>query len=719
VAEQAAGWAWATPEVAAQNEDAVATAEPEPQVDALEVSEGAAQSWNWQPEVVATEDEPAVEGSPAPAEDEDGGWNPEPFEAVVATVGSTPEAVVSDEPQEPWSFAASADELVEAPEWAGLRESDGIAAELAESSMDAVATSDAAGAGLVFEANMHGDEVVAPEHDSLDAHEPPVALVTPDPEDVADATPPVNDEEETAEVAGADVPVAAAESRDVAAVATVNATDASDSDEDGDDPWADFMASRGGPDTPREPSAAKWDTVFSGAEADIEARPEGSEQPEGPPPKTEPDADDPWAAIAAASGYGQVSPSGAAIYSGSAHDGGIAASLESQMAAAAEADAQFDWETQAAEEPPRSTPELRSGGSEWRADDEHDLILRAFEEHAASPESSTDRETPEVSDAVFTSLLGDEAEELVSETDPMDEARPFLRMQGWAPQRTTTKPADPANAPWEPDGEAEVDPATVGPLPRWIQGPDDILPPPPWGTEVHEEDEHREPALAIAGHTRAKTVTREVVETILLGLLVFLAVRASFQNFKVDGTSMMPTLENGQFLIVNKIVYSQVNVGKLSNFLPFLDPGSQPERNVFHGPERGDIVVVVDPRKPDMDLIKRVIALPGESVEIADGHVYINDHLLEEPYIKTVWHDNRPKQVIPPNEYYVLGDNRDNSLDSRSSQVGLVPQDLIIGKAMVSYWPRDKFGLAPNDGGNISLKDGPPELTAQRINEGN
>ncbi|MBA4182028.1 MAG: signal peptidase I [Anaerolinea sp.] len=203
----------------------------------------------------------------------------------------------------------------------------------------------------------------------------------------------------------------------------------------------------------------------------------------------------------------------------------------------------------------------------------------------------------------------------------------------------------------------------------------------------------------------------------MLALLVFLSVRASFQNFKVDGNSMYPTLEDGQFLIVNKLVYSKVDMEKLSNFVPFVDPGSEKERNVFHGPQRGDIVVLVDPRKPDIDLIKRVIGLPGETVEILDGKVYVNDFLLEEPYIKKAWHDNKAKVLVPPGFYFVMGDNRDNSLDSRSQQVGFVPEDLIIGKAMLSYWPSNKFGLAPNQAGNVSQKDGVPRLTAQTIDQ--
>jgi len=118
---------------------------------------------------------------------------------------------------------------------------------------------------------------------------------------------------------------------------------------------------------------------------------------------------------------------------------------------------------------------------------------------------------------------------------------------------------------------------------------------------------------------------------------------------------------------------------------------------MFHGPELGDIVVVVDRRDPKVDLIKRVIGLPGESVEIIDGKVYVNGFLLEEPYIKQQWRGTNPKVVIPAGEYFVMGDNRDNSMDSRSPNVGLVPKDLIIGKAMLSYWPRDKFGMAPNE----------------------
>ena len=325
----------------------------------------------------------------------------------------------------------------------------------------------------------------------------------------------------------------------------------------------------------------------------------------------------------------------------------------------------------------------------------------AFERHAATPEPvAATREA----DEAFAELLGAQAADIVAEASDDGGQESFIKMSAWAPQKQSF------DGGWAPQHEVEQQLSSSQPV---FGGSDGAgFAPPPWA--VNESDSEGEPAAA-AGGQRTRVWIRELVETVLLALLVFLTVRASFQNFRVEGSSMYPTLEDGQFLIVNKLVYSEVDMEKLSNYVPFVDAGSNPKHNVFHGPERGDIIVLKDPRDTDTDLIKRVIGLPGETLEIIDGKVYINDHLLEEPYIKQVWHDSKPKILIPPGEYFVMGDNRDNSLDSRSSQVGLVPQDLIIGKTMLSYWPRDKFGLAPNEEG--SLGDEKPVLTTQRVGE--
>jgi signal peptidase I len=323
-------------------------------------------------------------------------------------------------------------------------------------------------------------------------------------------------------------------------------------------------------------------------------------------------------------------------------------------------------------------------------DYEPDLVLRAFEAHAATPEVETPkRYEPAPSDAgALRQLLGDDADRLI---DPQPEVQTYARLHGWAPQRGVPPPIEdspteswtqrpmPADSPWTRVAEGGLREESA------------------WGDlgDAHPESDTTD-------RKRARKWVRELIETGLLALLVFLAVRASFQNFRVDGSSMYPTLEDGQFLIVNKLVYSEVDVGKLSDFLPFVDPGEQPKRYVFHGPDRGDIIVLRDPRKPDTDLIKRVVGLPGETVEIVQGVVYINDRRLIEPYIEQEWHDTKPKVLIPPDQYFVMGDNRDNSLDSRSAQVGLVHKDLIIGKAMISYWPSDKIGLAPNGSPTLS-----------------
>lgn len=210
------------------------------------------------------------------------------------------------------------------------------------------------------------------------------------------------------------------------------------------------------------------------------------------------------------------------------------------------------------------------------------------------------------------------------------------------------------------------------------------------------------PALEVPapGSERARTreagLVREVLETVLLALLVFLAVRASVQHYRVDGASMYPTLEDGEFLLVNSLIYAEVDVEKLARFVPGWDPGQPPERFLFHGPERGDIVVFHHPSGVHRDLVKRVIGLPGETVEIRDGVVYIDGRRLEEPYLAGA---ERPTGdlapvVVPEGAYFVMGDNRNHSQDSRV--IGPIPKELIVGKAMLTWWPRERFGLAPN-----------------------
>jgi signal peptidase I len=338
------------------------------------------------------------------------------------------------------------------------------------------------------------------------------------------------------------------------------------------------------------------------------------------------------------------------------------------------------------------------------------VILKAFEAHASTPDLEEDPAEAAALEAetaaALSALFGDNATEIVAEAGEEPPERPFIRLGAWAPQRSL-----PADDGWVPEEEVrqELD-ARTNPLGFMV---DPLAGTPPWLSEAETGEDERPERAGSDG--KLKAWVREVVETVMLAALVFLSVRASFGNFKVDGNSMYPTLENGEFLIVNKLVYSEVDLEKLSNFLPFIDPGSDPTRYVFHGPERGDIIVLRDPRDPNTDLIKRVIGLPGETIEIVNGKVYINDRLLEEPYITTPWNDTLPKILIPPDEYFVMGDNRNNSLDSRSAQVGLVSKDLIIGKATLTYLPLNRFGLAPNEKGVLTEQK--PVLTTKRIGE--
>ena len=191
---------------------------------------------------------------------------------------------------------------------------------------------------------------------------------------------------------------------------------------------------------------------------------------------------------------------------------------------------------------------------------------------------------------------------------------------------------------------------------------------------------------------------REMVETIILALLIFLLVRAVVQNFQVEGRSMEPTFENQWYVLVNKALYWEINMETVSKFVPFVEAGDDPMRYLFRGPKRGDVVVFRSPNQPsngpERDFIKRVIALPGETVEVRDCTVFIDGEPLDEPYIQEKPAYTYGPQTIPPDHLFVLGDNRNNSSDSHSW--GPLPIENLIGQAWLIYWPFSAFGLVDN-----------------------
>ncbi|MGC9335158.1 MAG: signal peptidase I [Anaerolineae bacterium] len=168
--------------------------------------------------------------------------------------------------------------------------------------------------------------------------------------------------------------------------------------------------------------------------------------------------------------------------------------------------------------------------------------------------------------------------------------------------------------------------------------------------------------------SRGRSALREMLETVLLTLLIYVLVRSFlFENYRVLGHSMDPTLEDMQYLVVNKLGYR------------------------LHEPQRGDIIVFRDPRSADRKLIKRIIGLPGEMLEIRNGQVFVNEQPLEEPYVGGPTRYSQPPTPIPEGHYFVLGDNRNNSSDSHNW--GSLSRDQIVGKAWFSYWPPATWGL--------------------------
>ena len=159
-------------------------------------------------------------------------------------------------------------------------------------------------------------------------------------------------------------------------------------------------------------------------------------------------------------------------------------------------------------------------------------------------------------------------------------------------------------------------------------------------------------------HTR---LIRELIETIVFTLLVFLVIRFAVQSFRVDGESMEPGFHTDEYVLVDKVTY------------------------LIHAPDRGDIIVFHYPLDPSKVFIKRVIGVPGDVVSTTSTNVIVDGQTLHEPYIHVPFNFESNTWKLGPNQFFVMGDNRDNSLDSRSW--GLLDKSYIVGKVVAVYWP--------------------------------
>jgi signal peptidase I len=207
--------------------------------------------------------------------------------------------------------------------------------------------------------------------------------------------------------------------------------------------------------------------------------------------------------------------------------------------------------------------------------------------------------------------------------------------------------------------------------------------------DIHSDDDRdinvRRPADESREHfwAEARLLTRDLFFALMIMALVLVFV---VQPVKVEGTSMLPRLHDGERIFVNKMIYYG---------LPEL--------------ERGDIVVFWYPDDPTKSYIKRVIGLPGETVQLRGGRILINGKELQEPYLDPALNaalDDRAPVYVKAHYYFVMGDNRDNSSDSRSW--GLVPEKYIYGKALFRYWPLSEASVIRHETEYPGIETGRP-----------
>lgn len=191
---------------------------------------------------------------------------------------------------------------------------------------------------------------------------------------------------------------------------------------------------------------------------------------------------------------------------------------------------------------------------------------------------------------------------------------------------------------------------------------------------AHPVGEYLRPPL------RQRTITRffrEIIETLALVVGIFTLVNLATARFVVDGHSMLPNFDTGQWLLISRAHY------------------------LLGEPQRGDIVVFHYPRDPAQDYIKRLIGLPGDTVEIRGTQVLVNGIELQEPYINEACLPAQcPDRMwqLGADEFFLMGDNRNHSSDSRVDSVGVIHRRYIVGEALVRYWPPSAWGIVTDIG---------------------
>ena len=194
----------------------------------------------------------------------------------------------------------------------------------------------------------------------------------------------------------------------------------------------------------------------------------------------------------------------------------------------------------------------------------------------------------------------------------------------------------------------------------------------PYLEAIHKETLEEQPDEKTSTNWQTvKSVVREIVETVVLTVVIFFLIQTVVRNFRVVGNSMEPNLHDSQYLIVDKISY---RLGE---------------------PQRGDVIVFEPPNRPNEDYVKRVIALPGELVEVRNGQVFIENQSLAEPYVVYPGSYSMGPRRVGLEELFVLGDNRNSSSDSHNW--GMLSQEKVVGRAWISYWPPSRWGLIPRD----------------------